>query len=62
MPTVNRAGSVVVDFSLWMDDSVTDFNKLGDILVNQDDFKIAGVDVDRTSIKLSGEFDFAVEF
>ena len=51
----NRAGSVVVDFSLLMDSSVTDFDKLRDILVNQKDFKIMGHEVDRSSIRMSGE-------
>ncbi|KAK2162838.1 hypothetical protein NP493_1501g01077 [Ridgeia piscesae] len=49
----HRAGSVVVDFSLWMDSSNADSNKLRNILVNQEDFKIKGFDVDRSSIRMS---------
>ncbi|KAK2162840.1 hypothetical protein NP493_1501g01086 [Ridgeia piscesae] len=38
---------------LWMDSSNADSNKLRNILVNQEDFKIKGFDVDRSSIRMS---------
>ena len=54
----HRAGSVVVDFSVWMDSSNAESNKLRNILVNQEDFKIKGFVVDRSSIRMSGELTF----
>ncbi|KAI0218876.1 hypothetical protein LSAT2_029447 [Lamellibrachia satsuma] len=44
-------GSVIVDFSLWVDETIKDKDVLKKILL---DFKIRGFDVDRNSIRMSG--------
>ena len=50
-----RKGSVIVIYVLVMNSSVTNVDTLGDILANQTDFKIGGIDVERSSITTSGE-------
>ena len=55
-----RKGSVIVDFSLWIQDKVTDENILRSILENQNNFRIGGFAVDFDSIKISGRFTFVV--
>ncbi|KAI0228348.1 hypothetical protein LSAT2_021172 [Lamellibrachia satsuma] len=46
-------GSVIVDFSLWVDVGITDKDLLRNILLNENNFKIRGYDVDHKSIRLS---------
>ena len=54
----NRKGSVIVDFSLWVDASIEDKDLLREILVKEKDFKIHGFVVDPKSIRVSGKFNF----
>ena len=55
-----RKGSVIVDYSLWVDDTITDKNVLTKILAQQT-FKIGGSEVDRDSIKYAGRFDVPIK-
>ncbi|KAI0208521.1 hypothetical protein LSAT2_006799 [Lamellibrachia satsuma] len=47
-------GSVVVDFSLWLDASLQDIHMLKEIFTNQKSLVIAGHAVEMTSFRLSG--------
>ena len=50
----NRRGSVIVDFSLWVEDSV-ELNTLKDIFMKQSQFTIEHEAVDLQSLKLAGK-------
>ena len=52
----NRNGSVIVDFSLLVDATITDKDVLRQILANQTEFNIGGFNVDRESIRFFGKF------
>ena len=56
----NRKGSVIVDFSLWVDVGITDKDLLRNTLLNENNFKIGGYNVDHKSIRLSGKFHLFV--
>ena len=50
----NRKGSVIVDFSLWVEDSV-ELNTLKDIFMRQSQFMIEHEVVDLQSLRLAGK-------
>ena len=51
----DRNGSVIVDFSLWLDASLRDLDVLREIFTSQKSLTIAGHAVDVTSFRLSGK-------
>ena len=52
----NRNGSVIVDYSIWVDATITNKDVLREILANQTEFKIGAFAVDRDSITFPGKF------
>ena len=55
---LNRKGSVVVDFSVWVEDSVEQ-KTLKDIFMKQSQFTIENELVDLESFIISGKFNFS---
>ena len=55
---LNRKGSVVVDFSVWVEDSVGK-KTMKDIFMKQRQFTIENELVDLESFRISGKFNFS---